>query len=84
VIPAICAIDSWLVVGLALCIRGTRGKDTLRTYPSFRVPTTAAPKMNESFVHMAHVSSGHACAQDGYLKRPHLTIIDEDMRWDIG
>jgi hypothetical protein len=42
------------------------------------------PKMNESFVHMAHVSSNHACAQDGYLKRPHPTIIDGDTRWDSG
>ncbi len=45
-------------------------------------PGTATPKMNESFVHMAHVSSDCACAQDGYLKRPHQTIIDGDMRWD--
>jgi hypothetical protein len=41
-------------------------------------PGTAAPKMKESFVHMAHVSSYCACAQDCYLKRPHLTIIDGD------
>ena len=47
-------------------------------------PGTAAPKMKESFVHMAHVSSYCACAQDCYLKRPHLTIIDGDMRWDSG
>jgi hypothetical protein len=47
-------------------------------------PGTAAPKMNKSFVHMAHVSSNRACAQDGYLKRPHPTIIDGDMRWDSG
>jgi hypothetical protein len=47
-------------------------------------PGTAAPKMNKSFVHMAHVSSNHAFAQDGYLKCTHLTIIDGDMRWDIG
>jgi hypothetical protein len=47
-------------------------------------PGTAAPKMNNSFVHMAHVSSDRACAQDGYLKCPHLTIIDGDMRWDSG
>jgi hypothetical protein len=45
---------------------------------------TTAPKMNKSFVHMAHVSSDHACAQDGYLTRPHPTIIDGDMRWDSG
>ncbi len=47
-------------------------------------PGTTAPKMNESFVHMAHVSSDRACAQDGYLKPPHPTIIDGDMRWDSG
>ncbi len=47
-------------------------------------PGTAAPKMNKSFVLMAHVSSDGACAQDGYLKRPLLTIIDGDMRWDSG
>jgi hypothetical protein len=45
-------------------------------------PGTAAPKMNKYFVHMAHVSSNRACAQDGYLKHPHLTIIDGDMRWE--
>ncbi len=28
------------VARLALCIRGTLGKGTLRMYPSFRVPTT--------------------------------------------
>jgi hypothetical protein len=42
-------------------------------------PGTTAPKMNEYFVDMAHVSSHHACAQDGSLKRPHPTIIDGDM-----
>jgi hypothetical protein len=47
-------------------------------------PGIAAPKINESFVHMAHVSSDRACAQDGYLKQPHPTIIDKDMRWDSG
>jgi hypothetical protein len=47
-------------------------------------PGTAAPKMNESFVHMAHVSFNRACAPDGYLKRSHPTIIDGDMRWDSG
>ena len=29
--------------GLALCSRGTLGKGTLRTYPSWRVPTTIIP-----------------------------------------
>jgi hypothetical protein len=47
-------------------------------------PGTAAPKMNESFVHVAHVSSDRACGQGGYLKHPHPTIIDGDMRWDSG
>jgi hypothetical protein len=47
-------------------------------------PGTTAPKMNVSFIHMAHVSSNRACAQDGYLKRPHPTVIDRDMRWDSG
>ncbi len=40
--------------------------------------------MNKSFVRVAYVSSDRACAQDGYLKRPHPTIIDGDMRWDSG
>jgi hypothetical protein len=47
-------------------------------------PGTAAPKMDKSFILMAHFSSYHAFAQDGYLKCPHLTIIDGDMRWDSG
>jgi hypothetical protein len=47
-------------------------------------PGTATPKMNKSFIHKAHVSSNHACALDGYLKCPHPTIIDGDMRWDNG
>jgi hypothetical protein len=47
-------------------------------------PGTAAPKMNKSLVNMAHVSSNCVCAQDGYLKHPHPTIIDGDMRWDSG
>jgi hypothetical protein len=45
-------------------------------------PSTAAPKMNKSFIHMAHVYSDRAYAQDGYLKLSHPTIIiDGDMRW---
>jgi hypothetical protein len=54
------------------------------TIVSAASPGTAAPKMNESFIHMARVSSDPACAQDGYLKHPHLTIIDGDMSWDSG
>jgi hypothetical protein len=46
-------------------------------------PDTAAAKMNECFIRMAHVSSNRACAQDGYLKRPHPTIIDGDMRGTV-
>ncbi len=48
------------------------------------LPGTANPKMNHSFIHMVRASSYHACAQDEYLKRPHLTIIDRDMRLDKG
>jgi hypothetical protein len=44
--------------------------------------STAAPKMNEYFVHMAHVSYDRACAQDVYLKSPHPTIFGKDIRWD--
>jgi hypothetical protein len=40
--------------------------------------------MNEAFVHMAHISSNRACTQDGYLKHPHPTIIDGDMKSDSG
>jgi hypothetical protein len=47
-------------------------------------PGTMSPKMNKSFVHMAHVSSDCVCAQDAYLKWPYPTIIDGDMRWDSG
>jgi hypothetical protein len=54
------------------------------TMVSDALSNTATPMINKSFVHMAHVSSDRACAQDGYLKRPHLTIIDRDMRWDNG
>ncbi len=48
------------------------------------LPGTADPKMNDSFVHMVRESSNRACVQDGCLKCPHLTIIDEDMRLDKG
>jgi hypothetical protein len=47
-------------------------------------PGTVTPKTNEYFVPIAHMSSNRACAQDGYLERPHPTIIDRDMRWDGG
>ena len=44
---------------------------------------TTDPKMHESFVHTAQMSSDCACAQDGYFKeRPHSTIINGDKRWD--
>jgi hypothetical protein len=45
-------------------------------------PCTADPKMSKSFVHTAQMSSDRACAQDGYFKRPHPTIIDDDKRSD--
>jgi hypothetical protein len=40
-------------------------------------PGSVDPKMNESFVHMAHASSNRACTLDGYFKHPHPTIIDK-------
>jgi hypothetical protein len=40
-------------------------------------PATATPKINKSFVHMAHLSSDRACAQDGYLEHPHRAILTE-------
>jgi hypothetical protein len=58
-------------------------KNTL-TMVSDALPGTPASKMNKSFIRMALVSSNHTCAQDGYLKHPHLTIIDGDMKWDSG
>jgi len=45
-------------------------------------PGAADPKMNETFVHVARVSSHRAFAQDEYFKCPHPTIIDGDMWWD--
>ena len=47
-------------------------------------PGTTNPKMNESFVHTAQMSSDRECAQDGYFKRPHPAIIDGDKRLDSG
>jgi hypothetical protein len=47
-------------------------------------PGTATPKMNESFVHMAHVSSDRACAQDEYLKRPHPPSNHYRQRYEVG
>jgi hypothetical protein len=46
-------------------------------------PGSANPKMNESFVHMAHASSDHERI-GWYFKHPHPTVIDGDMRWDSG
>ena len=46
-------------------------------------PGAADPKINESFVHTAQMSSDRACAQDGYFKLP-PTIIDDDKRSDSG
>jgi hypothetical protein len=47
-------------------------------------PGTADPKMNESLVNTAQMSSDRACAQDGYFERPYPTIIDDDKRSDSG
>jgi hypothetical protein len=67
-----------------LCTSTVYGQKHNSIMVSDASPGTAAPKINKSFIHMALVSSDHACAQDGYLKRPHPTIIDGDMRWDNG
>jgi hypothetical protein len=48
------------------------------------LPGAANPKMNNSFVHMARASSYCGWVQDGCLKRPHLTIINGDMKLDKG
>jgi hypothetical protein len=69
---------------LLIYIKVIDGHKHNSTMVSKSSPGIAAPKMNESFVHMAHVSSDRACAQDGILKRLHPTIIDGDMRWDSG
>ncbi len=47
-------------------------------------PGTPNPKMNESFVHTVQMFSDRACAQDGYFKRPHPTIFDDDKRTNSG
>jgi hypothetical protein len=67
-----------------LCTSTIDGQKQKLTMVFDASPGTAAPKMNESFIHMAHVSSDCACAQDGYLKHPHPTIIDGDMKLDSG
>jgi hypothetical protein len=51
---------------------------------SIASPGAADPKMIEPFVHMSRASSHHVFTQDGYFKRPHLTIIDGDMWSDSG
>jgi hypothetical protein len=60
-------------------IDGHKNNSTMASNAS---PGTTTPKMNKSFAHMADVSSDRACAQDEYLKCPHLTIIYGDIRWD--
>ena len=54
------------------------------TMISVASPSATDPKMNESLVHLAQMSSTHAYTQDWYFKRPHLTIIDGDIRSDSG
>ena len=79
-----------------LCTRGHRNilliEDLARlraqkhkpTMVSAASPRAANPKMVESPASMAHASSSYACAEDGYFKCPHPTIIGGDMRWDSG
>ena len=47
-------------------------------------PRSTDPKMNELFIHTVKTSSKRACAQDGYFKHPHPTIIDGEMTLDSG
>jgi hypothetical protein len=47
-------------------------------------PRAADPKMVESPASMAHASSSYACAEDGYLKHPHMASIDGDIWLDSG
>ena len=47
-------------------------------------PRADDPKMMESPASMAHASSSYACAEDGSIKRPHMTSIDGDKRSDSG
>ena len=47
-------------------------------------PGVTNPKMNESFVYTVQTSEDRQYAQDGYLKRPHPTIIGGDIRSDSG
>jgi hypothetical protein len=47
-------------------------------------PGIADPKMNGSFVHTVQTSLERRYSQDGYLRRPHRTIIDGDMWSDSG
>jgi hypothetical protein len=58
------------------------GQKHILTMVSDASPGTPTPKMSNFFVRMAHVSSNRVCAQYGYLKCPHPTIIDRDIRWD--
>ncbi len=41
-------------------------------------------KMVESPASMVHASSSYACAEDGYIKRPHKASIDRDIWSDSG
>ncbi len=65
-----------------ICTSTLDGHKHNLTMVSDASPGTAAPKINKSFVHMACMCSDRPCAQDGYLKCPHRTIIDGDMWWD--
>jgi hypothetical protein len=74
----------WASLTTLLQVQVPYGKKHNSTMVSDASPGTAAPKMNKSFSHMACVCSNRPCAQDGYLKCPHLIIIDGDMWWDSG
>ena len=47
-------------------------------------PRPNIPKMDELFVHTMETFSNREYAEDGYLKRHHLTIIGGDIRSDNG
>ena len=46
-------------MGLALCICGTLGKGTLRTYPSFRVPTHVSSWLHRKYFFSQAVRLNH-------------------------
>jgi hypothetical protein len=57
-----------------MCDRAHKHNSTMVSDAS---PGTVAPNMNNFFVHMAHVSSERAFAQDGYLNVPIRPVLME-------